>query len=144
MGRKLVALAAHQDAGVAEQLVAVRIDRDSGATFADGHGGLIEIELRQDGGDLPPHPGATRRLDDGVAVIRQRGEREFVVVRQHRDLVLRRRQVALEQQILQRALQPRHLLREPLAAVLLRRALGLRHVIEQVHRAQYRRRSPAG
>src|SRR6185295_8769448 len=45
----------------------------------------------------------------------------------------------LEQQVLERALQPRHLLREPLAVVLLRRALGLRHVIEEIDRAQYRR-----
>ena len=48
-----------------------------------------------------------------------------MVVREHRDLVLRSRQVALEQQIFQRALQAGHLLRQPLAAVLLRRALGL-------------------
>ena len=47
-------------------------------------------------------------------------------------------EVALEQQVLERALQARHLLRQALAAVLLRRALGLRHVIEQVDRAQHR------
>ena len=106
-------------------------------------GGLIEIELRQHVRYLPSQPGTPRRLDDRVPVIRQRGESDFVVVRQHRDLVLRRRQIALEQQVLQGALQARHLLGQPLAAVFLRRALGLRHVIEQVHRAERRGEAPA-
>ena len=52
--------------------------------------------------------------------------------------------IALEQQILQRALQARHLLRQPLAAVFLRRTLGLGHVIEQIHRAERRGKSRAG
>ncbi len=49
--------------------------------------------------------------------------------------------IALEQQVLERALQARHLLHEPLAAVLHGLALGLRHVIEHVHRARASRRS---
>ena len=44
---QLLALAAHQDAGVAEQLVAVRVDRHPGTALANRTGGLIEIELRQ-------------------------------------------------------------------------------------------------
>ena len=83
-----------------------------------------------------PHPSG--RLDDGVPFVRQRGERDLVVVRQHRDLAMRRRGVALEQQVFQRALQAGHLLGQSLPAVLLRRALRLGHVIEQVHRAQDR------
>ena len=61
---QLVALAAHQDAGVAEQHVAVRVDRHAGAALADRAGGLVEIELRQHVRDLPSQPGAPRRGDD--------------------------------------------------------------------------------
>jgi hypothetical protein len=93
--------------------------------FANGPGSLIEIELRQNVRDLPSHPGTSRRVDDGVPVIGQRGDKDIVVVRQHRDLVLRRRRIALEHEILQRALQAGHLLRQPFAAVFLRRAFGL-------------------
>src|SRR2546430_17085146 len=49
-------------------------------------------------------------------------------------------QIALEQQILHRALQARHLLRQSFAAIFLRRTLGLRYVIKQVYRAQRRRK----
>ena len=137
-GTELVGLTAHQDAGIAQQLVAVRVHGHSGATLADGDGGRLEIELRQDGGDRLSQPRPSGRLDDDVPIVRQRGERDLVVVRQHRDLAMRRRGVALEQQVLQRALQAGHLLGQSLAAALLRRAFGLRHVIEQVHRAQDR------
>ena len=138
-GTQLVALAAHQDAGVpraarcrsGSTVIPARRSRTATAAWSRSNCGKHR-------GDLLSHPGASRRLDDGVPVIRQRGERDFVVVRQHRDLVLRRREIALEQQIFERALQAGHLLGQPLAAVFLRRALGLRHVIEQVHGAQYR------
>ncbi len=134
---QLLALAAHQDAGMAEQLAAVRDDGHSRAPFATPRP-LIEIELRQHLGRLAPEPRTSCRGDHLVAIVRQRGEREIVVVREHRDLVLRAGEIALEEQILECALQARHLLREPLAAVLLRRALGLRHVIDQVDGAQRR------
>jgi len=62
----------------------------------------------------------------------------LVVLPWHGNLVLRRCAVAFEQQILERALQARHVLRQALAAVLLRLVLGLRHVVQQVHRAQRR------
>ena len=74
-GTQFLALAAHQDAGVTEQLVAVRLDGHSRTTFANRAGYLIEIELRQHVRDLPPQPGTSRRGDDRVPVIRQRGEK---------------------------------------------------------------------
>ena len=107
---QLVALAAEQDAGVAEQRIAVRVGGHAGASLADRAGRLLEIELRQHVGDLLPEPRAPRRGDDHLAVVGQRGEDDVVVVREHRDLVLRNRQVALQQQVLERALQARHLL----------------------------------
>ena len=61
---QLVALAAHQDAGVAEQRVAVRVDRHAGATLANRAGRLLEIELRQHVGDRSSEPRAPRRGDD--------------------------------------------------------------------------------
>ena len=49
--------------------------------------------------------------------------------------------VAFEQQVFERALQARHLLRQSLAAVLLLRAFGARHVIQEVDRGKRRRES---
>jgi hypothetical protein len=134
---QLLAAATEQDAGVTEQLVSVRVDADSRAALANGARRLIEIELLRHVGELASEPRTARRGDDGVVVVGQRGERDVVVVREHGDLVLRGREVALQQQVFERALQPRHLLREPLAAILLRPALRLRNVVEQVHRAQH-------
>jgi hypothetical protein len=90
-GAKHVALAAHQDAGVAQELVAAGIERRAGAPLADGRRHGLERELRQHVGNLLAHPGAPRRLDHDVLVVRQRGDRHFVVVREDRDLVLRAR-----------------------------------------------------
>src|SRR5262252_2445635 len=71
-------------------------------------------------------------------VIRQGDDDVIMVVRQHSDLVLRSRLIALEQQILQGALQARHFLRQALATLVLRRALGPGHVIKQVDGAERR------
>ena len=60
------------------------------------------------------------------------------VVRQHLDFVLCDGYLTLEQQILEGALQPGHLLGQSLAAIVLRRTLGLGHVVQQIHRAQRR------
>jgi hypothetical protein len=123
-GTQLVTFGAHQDAGPAEQLVAVRDNGQSRTPFTVA-GRLLKIELRQHVGYWPPQPGVPRRGNDDVPVVRQRGESDVVVMRQHRDFVLRSIHVSLEQQILHRALQARHLLRQPFAAVFLRCTLGL-------------------
>ena len=119
-----------------EQFVAVRVDSQPGTTLPNRPGSLSQIELRQHVRDLPAHPCPTRRGDDDVPLIGQRSEGDVVVMRQHRDLVLRGIQIALEHQILHRALEARHLLGQAFTAILLRRALGLRHVIEEIHRAE--------
>ena len=131
---QFLALAAHEDARVADQLVAARHDRHPRGPLARG----AEVELRQHVGDRASEPGAARRRNDRVAVVRQRGERHVVVVREHGDLALGRGRITLEQQVFERALQPRHLLREALAAILLGHALGLRNVVQQIDGAERR------
>ncbi len=135
---QLVARAPDEDARVAEKLFAGGIDGHAAAALADRSRGLVDVELGQHVGDLLVEPRAPRRGDDDATLVGERGEHDVVVVREHRDLVLGGDEIALEQQVLQRALQARHLLRHALASVVLGRALGLRDVIEQVDRAQYR------
>ena len=99
---------------------------------------LVQVELRRHLGDRLSEPRALGARHHGAAIVGERGENDVVVVREHRDLVLRGVDVALEQQVLERALQARHLLREALAAVFLRLVLGPRNVVEQVDRAERR------
>ena len=103
-----------------------------------GRGHQAEVEFGQHVLHLLAQPCAARRGDHRVAVIRQRRQNDVMVVREHRDLVLRGGKIALQQQVLQRALQTRHFLGQPRAAVCLGRALGLRHVIDEIHRAKRR------
>ncbi len=134
---QFVAFAAHQHASMTEQLVATRGDGQSRAPLGHGPCCLTAVELRQHIRDFLAEPGAPRRSDDDVPVVGQRSENDIMVVRQHRDLVLCSRQIALEQQVFQCALQARHFLRQPFAVVFLRLTLGLRHVIDEVHRTEY-------
>ena len=125
----MLALRAHQDVRVTDELDAVRIDRHAGLPVATG----TQIEPRQHVGDRPAEPSASRCGDHDVLVVGQRSENHIVIVGLYGDLALRGRHIALEQQIFEGALQARHLLTQPLAAVFLRSALGLRHVIEKIH-----------
>jgi len=72
---------------------------------ANGMNALVPVELRQHVRDVPPQPGAPRRGDDQVLILGQGGEHDVVVVREHRDLVLRGGLIAFQQQVLQGALQ---------------------------------------
>ncbi len=133
-GAQLGAVATDQNLGVTEQIVAVGHDHHARAPLAHG----LQVDVRQRVRDRASDQRAPCRGDHYVAVVGHRREPDVVVMREHGNLALRRRAVALQQQIFERALQPRHLLSQPLASVFLGHPLGLRDVVEQVHRGQRR------
>src|SRR6185503_4222970 len=83
-----------------------------------------------------PQPGSAGGCYDDMLVIGQRNHGVVAIGGQNRHLPPGTFDIALEQQIFQRALQPRELLKQALPMIFLHRPLRLRHLVNQVERAQ--------